>query len=333
MWERKLSEYKVGETFMAFFLIRKAESRTTAAGSRYLDMVFGDSSGEISARLWDSKEEDEQQFAIDTLVKVKGSVVEWQGKKQIKIEKMRVAREQDGINIGDFVPVAPYEPKDMYKELHEYTTKIEHDGIRELVQFIICESGERILAFPAAMQNHHSVRGGLLYHTLTMLKAGEKLLEVYEFLNKDLLFAGIILHDIAKMDEIKANALGIASDYTMEGQLLGHIIQGIKRINNAARNTKLDPRIATLLEHMILAHHYEPEFGSPKRPMIPEAEILHYLDIIDARMFDMQKALGQIEEGEFTEKVWTLNSRKLYKPEKIISLGDQKEPQNEEEEK
>jgi 3'-5' exoribonuclease len=164
-----------------------------------------------------------------------------------------------------------------------------------------------------------------------MLKAGEKLLEVYDFLNKDLLFAGIILHDIAKLDEIKANALGIASDYTMEGQLLGHIIQGIKRINNAARNTKLDPRIATLLEHMILAHHYEPEFGSPKRPMIPEAEILHYLDIIDARMFDMQKALGQVGEGEFSEKVWTLNNRKLYKPERIISQEEQREKQEQQE--
>lgn len=302
MWERKLSDYKVGESFMAFFLIRKAESKTTAAGNKYLDMIFGDSSGEISARWWDCKEEDELEYVKNTLVKVKGIVAEWQGRKQIKVEKMRAANEQDGVNIGDFVPIAPWDPQDMYKELHEYTMKIGHTGIRDLVQFIICESGERILTFPAAMQNHHSVRSGLLYHTLTMLRAGEKLLEVYDFLNKDLLLAGIILHDIAKLDEINANPLGIASDYTMEGQLLGHIIQGVKRINQAARNTNLDARTAALLEHMVLAHHYEPEFGSPKRPMIPEAEILHYLDIIDARMFDMKKALEQVEEGEFTEK-------------------------------
>lgn len=316
MWERKLTEFKIGESFIAFFLIRKVESKVTGGGSKYLDILLGDSSGEIVARMWDCSAEDEIQLVKNILVKVKGNVVEWQGKKQIKIDKIRPAIDEDGVNINEFIPVAPISSEDMYDELFQYIQKIKDNKIREMVHLIITESGERLLTYPAAVQNHHSIRSGLLYHTLTMLQAGEKLAEVYTFLDKDLLFAGIILHDIAKIDELDANKLGLATEYTAEGQLLGHIVQGIKKLQKAADKVGLDEESSILLQHMVLSHHYEPEFGSPKKPMIPEAEVLHYLDILDARMFDMQKALGEIQPGEFTDRVWVLNNRKLYKNDK-----------------
>jgi 3'-5' exoribonuclease len=315
MWKRKLNDFKIGESFMAFFLIRKFECKTTNTGNKYLDLLLGDSSGEITARLWDCTPEDETQIVNHMLVKVKGSVVEWQGKKQIKVDRIRPAIEEDGVNISEFIPVAPHDPEKMYEMLFEYTAKIGKKKLRELVSLMIAESGEKLLTYPAAVMNHHALRSGLLYHTTTMLKTGEKVLEVYDFLDSDLLFAGIILHDMAKIEEIDANQLGIASEYTVEGQLLGHIIQGIKRIEKAAQTVGLDEETRILLEHMILSHHYEPEFGSPKRPMIPEAEVLHYLDILDARMFDMQKALKEAQAGQFTDKLWVLNNRKLYKPE------------------
>ncbi len=312
---RKLNEFKVGELFIAFFLIRKVECKTTGSGNKYLDILLGDSSGEIVARFWDCSPEDEGQFGSNMLVKVKGSVVEWQGKKQVKIDKIRPVIEEDGVDIKEYIPVAPYAPEEMYEELNGYALKIKNQKLKKMVQLIIAESGERLLIHPAAVQNHHSLRSGLLYHTLTMLKAGEKLTEVYTFLDKDLLFAGIILHDMAKLEEIDANQLGLATEYTTEGQLLGHIVQGIKRIGKASRSVGLDVETSILLEHMLLSHHYEPEFGSPKRPMFPEAEVLHYLDILDARMYDMQKALGEVQPGEFTDRLWTLNNRRLYKRE------------------
>lgn len=316
MWERKLNEFKIGESFMAFFLIRKVESKITGGGSKYLDILLGDSSGEIVARMWDCSPEDENQLVKNILVKVKGNVVDWQGKKQVKIDKIRPAIDEDGVNINEFIPVAPISSEDMYDELFQYTLKIEDIKIREMVQLIVAESGERLLTHPAAVQNHHAIRSGLLYHTLTMLQAGEKISEIYTFLDKNLLFAGIIVHDIAKIEELDANKLGLATEYTTEGQLLGHIVQGIKRIEKAANKVGLDEESSILLQHMVLSHHYEPEFGSPKKPMIPEAEVLHYLDILDARMFDMQKALSEIQPGEFTDRVWVLNNRKLYKNEK-----------------
>ncbi len=316
MWERKINEFRIGESFLAFFLIRKVESKTTGGGSKYLDILLGDSSGEIVARMWGCSPEDEVQLVKNILVKVKGNVVEWQGKKQVKIEKIRPVIDEDGVNINEFIPVAPISSEDMYDDLFQYVKKIEDKKIREMVQLIIAESGERLLTHPAAVQNHHAIRSGLLYHTLTMLQAGEKISEIYTFLDKNLLFAGIILHDISKIDELDANKLGLATEYTGEGQLLGHIIQGIKRIEKAAHKVGLDEESSILLQHMVLSHHYEPEFGSPKKPMIPEAEVLHYLDILDARLYDMQKALGEIQPGEFTDKVWVLNNRKLYKNQK-----------------
>lgn len=310
---RKISELKPRETFVSFFLIRKVECRNTNSGNKYLDLILSDISGEISAKLWDCTPEEESRFAKNMLIKVKGLVVEWQGKKQIKIDKIRQASEKDKLDINDFVPVAPYPAQEMYAELLAYIERIHHRKLKETVLLIVNQIEDKLLTWPAALHNHHSLRSGLLYHTLTMLQAGEALLQIYTFLNKDLLLAGIILHDIAKIEEIEANDLGLASDYSTEGQLLGHIVQGIKIIDRAARQVGLEEELSVQLQHMILAHHYEPEFGSPKRPMFPEAEVLHYLDILDARMFDMQKALGEVEPGDFSDRVWVLDNRRLYK--------------------
>lgn len=155
--------------------------------------------------------------------------------------------------------------------------------------------------------------GGLLYHTLRMLLSGEKLGEVYNFLNMDYVYAGVILHDICKILEMDSDQYGVVSDYTMEGKLLGHIIQGIKEIEIEGEKIGIDREKSVVLQHMVLSHHYEPEFGSPKKPMTPEAELLHFLDIIDARMFDFEHALEGIEPGGFTDKIWLLDNRNLYK--------------------
>jgi len=208
---------------------------------------------------------------------------------------------------------APYKSEDMFDTILEFIEKIENKDIRGIVENINLQCSNKMMHYPAAKSNHHAIRGGLLYHTTTMLKAGEKLLEIYTHLNKDLLYAGIILHDIAKIYEMDSSELGIVSQYTTEGQLLGHIILGINLIDRAGKELEADNEVIMLLQHMILSHHYEPEYGSPKKPMIPEAEMLHYLDILDARMYDMQKALHDVDEGDFSEKIYSLENITLYK--------------------
>ena len=313
MNNKKIREFQAGDAVQSFFLVKSADCKTTTNNKVYLDLTLVDPTGEINAKLWDYSTEAEAQYVANALVKVKGTVNEWQSRLQFKIDKIRLATSEDGLDIGDFVPVAPHSPEFMYAEIESYIKRIQNQDMQRIVSSIVTGNKEKLLLYPAAKQNHHAVRSGLMYHIMTMLRMGEKVSEIYTGLNKDLIFAGVILHDIAKTAEMNASELGIVSEYTIEGEMLGHIIQGIKMIDQTARELGADPEVSLLLQHMILSHHYEPDFGSPKRPMIPEAEILHYLDIIDARMYDMQRVLGNVEEGKLSEKVWLLNNRKLYK--------------------
>lgn len=322
MVTKKIRDFQSGDLIQSFFLVKAAEYKTTSNNKSYLDLTLVDQTGDINAKLWDHSAEMEPQYTANLLVRVRGNVSEWQNKLQLKIDKIRVATEEDGLDIGDFVPVAPYSPEAMYAELEEYMGMIRNIHISKIVSALVNANKEKLVLYPAAKQNHHAVRSGLLYHITTMLKMGERVSEVYVNLNRDLLFAGIILHDIAKIAEMNASQLGIVSEYTVEGELLGHIIQGIKMIDQTAVEVGADPEVSLLLQHMVLSHHYEPEFGSPKRPMIPEAEILHYLDMMDARMYDMGRALEKVEDRHFSDKVWLLNNRKLYKPAIKSSRGN-----------
>lgn len=313
MNNKKIRELQTGDNVQTFFLIKAADCKTSSNNKMYFDFTLVDSTGEINAKLWEYSTEAQEQFIPNVLIKVKGIVNEWQNKLQLKIDKIRVATAEDGVDIGDFVPVAPYSPEFMYAEIEGYIKRITNQDMQNIVSSIVTEHKAKLLLYPAAKQNHHAVRSGLMYHIMTMLKMGDKASDIYQGLNKDLLFAGIILHDIAKIVEMNASELGIVSEYTVEGEMLGHIIQGIKMIDQTATKLGADAEVSLLLQHMILSHHYEPEYGSPKRPMIPEAEMLHYLDIIDARMYDMQRVLGTVEDGTLSEKVWLLHNRKLYK--------------------
>ena len=146
-----------------------------------------------------------------------------------------------------------------------------------------------------------------------MLKVGSSLVKIYPDVNKELLYAGIILHDIEKINEMDSNVLGIVSDYTTDGKLLGHLIMGIKTIDRITREKNLDLEASLLLQHMILSHHNFPEFGSPKKPMFLEAELLHHIDMIDARVYDFAKIQNELEPGDFSQKVWSLDNRVVYK--------------------
>ena len=314
MDDKKIKQLEAGDIVESFFLVKAADSKTGGNNKSYLDLTLVDQTGELNAKIWDRSDEDAKQFVPNTLVKVRGVVNEWQSRLQLKIGKIRVATVEDDLDIGSFVPVAPYSPEFMYAEIESYMGKIKNQDMSNIVKNLITANKEKLMLYPAAKQNHHAVRSGLMYHIMTMLRMGEKASEIYLGLNRDLLFAGIILHDIAKTVEMNASELGIVSEYTVEGELLGHIIQGVKMIDRAATMVGADPEVSLLLQHMILSHHNQPDFGSPKRPMIPEAEMLHHLDMLDARMYDMQRVLGNVEEGKLSERVWLLDNRKLYKP-------------------
>jgi len=315
MENKKISEFNKGDRIENFFLVKNAECKITnnSITNKYLDLMLIDSTGEINAKLWECNENIEASIKDNILVKVRAVVNEYRGKLQLKVEKIRPSTEEDNVNIDEFILVAPYKSEDMFETLLDYIEKIENKDIKIITENIISKLSYKLMHYPAAKSNHHAIKGGLLYHITTMLNAAEKLLDIYSYLNKDLLYSGIILHDIAKIMEMESSELGIVSKYSTEGQLLGHIIQGIGLIEDAAMEINADKEIVMLLQHMILTHHYEPEYGSPKKPMIPEAEMLHHLDELDARMYDMRKATKDLNPGEFSEKVYSLDGINIYK--------------------
>ena len=311
-----LEHSKPGENVEEFFLVKSAVIRTANSGNRYGDLVLADKTGEMAGKIWDLNQEVLpviSALAEREIVKVRGTVTEWNGTRQLKILRIRLRREEDCLELSDFIKAAPFSGEEMYQRVMGFVESIKDTDYMMIAMSLLTEYKEKLLYFPAAMRHHHAELGGLLYHILRMLENAQAMCGVYGFLNRDLLLCGVMLHDIAKLEEIDADRFGMAQAYTFEGQMLGHIIQGIKIVDRAAAELKLPEEKRIMLEHMLLSHHYEPEYGSPKKPLFPEAEILHYLDLIDARVYDMELALKNTEPGSFSEKVFTMDNRRLYK--------------------
>ena len=311
-----IKDLKKDQELTEFFMAKTLMIKVGSNGKQYLDITLGDKTGEISAKKWDVSDSEYPTLKAipdKSIVKIKGLVTEWAGQLQLRIQRIRQADEADGQQMKDFVKAAPEEPQAMYDYIYQIAQSMKDRDLRELCLKLLTVNKDRLMYYPAAQKNHHAELGGLLYHMKRMLMTGECVCRIYTNLNRDLVCAGVIVPDIEKLNEIMAGPDGIATGYSFEGQMLGHIIQGVKTIDRLTLELGFPREKAIMLEHMILAHHYEPEFGSPKKPLFPEAEVLHYLDILDARMFDMEDALVSTEPGTFSERIWALDNRRIYK--------------------
>ena len=311
--EKKIGQFEQGERVEGFYLIKSIICKiANNSNKKYLDIILSDKTGEISAKIWEVNEKNENLYKTNDITMVRGTVTNWQGSLQLKVEKMRTADETDNLIIEDYVKSAPIPSEEMLAEIEEFINGMKDEEIQLLLTEIIDRNREKLMYYPAAKKNHHSFRGGLLYHVLTMLRLAKQICSIYDFLNTDLVYAGVILHDIAKIKEMNASELGIVDEYTLEGTLLGHITQGIKDIEVVGLELNIDRQKMMLLQHMVLSHHFEPEYGSPVKPMIPEAEMLHYIDTIDARMYDMKKLVTETKVGDFSERLWSIENRRIY---------------------
>lgn len=318
MKEFYIGQLRTDDEIQDFFMVKAIAIKIGSNKKQYLDLVLSDKTGELTAKKWDVTDAELptlNEIGEGDVVKLKANVTEWNGMRQLRVLKLRKSVPTDNIELADYIKAAPEKAEDMYRYIADRAEEMEDEELRKLCLRVLTDNKEKLMYYPAASKNHHAELAGLLYHMKRMLMTAERICEVYVNLNKDLVAAGVIIHDIEKINEIDADTLGMASGYSFEGQLLGHLVQGIKSIGRLAEELKIGREKTIMLEHMILSHHYEPEFGSPKKPLFPEAEILHYLDMIDARMYDMQEALDATTPGEFSDRVWTLDNRKLYKPE------------------
>lgn len=328
-----ISGLKTGQEVTDFFMVKSIAVKMGSNKRQYLDLLLGDKTGEITAKKWDVVDEELPSYSKikeGDILKIKALVTEWNGMKQFRVMRVRGQSGNDPVEISDFIKAAPEKPEDMYAYILEKAENLKDEDLRKLCVRVLTEQKEKLMYYPAAQKNHHAELAGLLYHIKRMLMNGEQMCQIYTNLNKDLVLAGVILHDMEKINEIESNQQGISSGYSFEGQMLGHLIQGIKMVDRLTEELGFPKEKAIMLEHMILSHHYEPEFGSPKKPLFPEAEILHYLDIIDARMFDMEDALEKTEPGGYSDRIWTLDNRRLYKPKATGGSDEEAKHANEE---
>ncbi|MDR1928236.1 MAG: HDIG domain-containing protein [Oscillospiraceae bacterium] len=297
-----------------FALIKTAESKTTAKGMPFLDMTIADASGEMNAKYWDYDPSLHGAFAPNDIVKLRGAVTVFNGTEQFRVERIRLATEKDSVRMEELVPCAPLPAGEMLAEIRATAEGFAREDLRRLVLALLEAHEAELLYWPAAYKLHHAVRGGLLHHTLSVLRLAKSVASLYEGVDADLLCAGAILHDIEKLSEFVVPSSGLASGYTVRGNLIGHLVSGAMLVEEKGRELGVAPELLLLLEHMLLSHHGVPEFGAAVRPLFLEAELLSQLDLLDARVNEMEAALKGIKPGEFSKGVWALDNRKMYQP-------------------
>lgn len=296
-----------------FAIIKQCDKKTAKNGNTYLDIVLADKDGEIFAKLWDYIEDVQGKFENDMFVKVRGQISQYNGKDQFRIEKIRPVIAGDNVSVEDYVKTADYSGEDMLNFLLTTVNNFKDEELKKIVTYLLENNKEKILYFPAAFRLHHAIRCGLLMHTSSIVKLCESICKVYPFVNRELLISGAILHDIAKTVEFEVRETGIASGYTVEGNLIGHLVKGAMMVAEASKVLSIDNEKSMLLQHMILSHHGEPDFGAAVRPSFLEAELLSQLDLMDARIYEIMDAVSGVEKGEFTQRLWALEDRKFYK--------------------
>ena len=310
------------DRFTGFLLVRMAEQRQSSKGDKYLDMTLGDATGDLNAKMWDGKAVPPQ---VGTVIKVQTTVQEYNGRLQLRVERMRAAAPQDEVDMSALTLCAPEAPEKMLAEIHAAIDGMASDDLRKILREMLKACGDKLDYYPAAQRLHHAERSGLLHHTVSMLRTARAILPLYPFLDADLLLAGVIAHDLSKTAEMQSDTLGNVKDYSTEGLLLGHLVRGVTEVRLAADRAGVTGEYVLLLQHMVISHHGEPEFGSPRPPMFPEAEALHMIDDFDAKMNEMEGVMKRTPRGAFSEKIWSLD-RRLYHPNYLGELEAPSEP-------
>lgn len=314
----KVKDLTNGQTVDQVFVVREKELRTTRTGDYYISLMLADATGGIAGRMWQANETLFQSIPAEGFLHVKGRVEDYRGSLQVVLEACRPVSAEK-VDLGEFLPAAATDVDEMWTELTAITRTIQNRHLKALIKKFVEDKSlvAAIKKAPAAVEMHSPYTGGLVEHTLQVCRAAQALLPLYPKLNADLVLAGAFLHDLGKAAEITA---GLTHRYTDRGMLVGHLVIAAIWVQEKAQAVSEElgqpfpRRLVNLLQHMILSHHGQFEFGSPKLPAIPEAFFLHYLDNLDAKMYMTTRHIeaDPDRESSFTARHRQLETR-LYK--------------------
>jgi 3'-5' exoribonuclease len=292
------------------FVVASKQTKSKKSGEPYLDLTLMDRTGTIQAKMWDNVEECTNSFEQDDIIKIKGLINRYNQRWQLTLHKVR-KMDEDEIDFGDYLPKTTRNVDELWQELTVFVASMKDAHLRQLLELFMADAEiERAYRnAPAAKTMHHAFIGGLLDHVCSLFRICDLAARNYAFINRDLLLTGAFLHDIGKVRELSyARSFG----YTDEGQLLGHIIIDLEMLHSKlAQIPGFPPKLKLLVEHLIISHHGQYDFGSPKLPMFPEALMLHYLDDMDSKMEAMR---GQFERDAELETPWTAYNPALGRP-------------------
>jgi 3'-5' exoribonuclease len=282
-----VKDIQSGQQIQDIYMVTQPVLRNTAKGDLYIAMYLSDKTGRVNSRIWQASEEIYQSIPSEGFVLIRGKSELYQGSMQLVVNEVKTI-EPDQVRITDYVPRTEKNIGEMYEQAKAILGTIENGDLKRLVKAFLDDSElmKQFCIAPAAMQMHHNFIGGLLEHTLNMLNVAVALFPLYPKIQKDLVLTAIFLHDIAKTQELSYK---VSFSYTDRGQLLGHIIQGVQMITQKADDLKMDgepvnPNVLDALLHIIVSHHGQYDFGSPKLPCTPEAFMVTYIDNLDAKM-------------------------------------------------
>jgi 3'-5' exoribonuclease len=308
-----ISELSPDRPVRSTFLVQTKERKIASNGSAYLDLELVDSTGSLKAKLWDC-DRWKLDFEADDVVRVDAQLEEYRGAAQLKIRKIEKCPPEE-VDLRDYFPRSARDPEEMYGKLLERLRRVPEGPVRQLLLGVAEDPAiaPKLKLAPAATAFHHAYLGGLLEHVLSLVELGDQVCDHYPTLDRDLVLAGLVLHDVGKLEELSYER---GFHYSTRGQLIGHITIGLEMVQSKMRAVPDFPApLSDRIEHIILSHHGKLEFGSPKEPAFPEALVVHYLDDLDSKLAAMraQYASDKDREGDFTSRNRALG-RELLKP-------------------
>ena len=294
------------------YLIQSITQGVSASGSQYLSLVLQDNTGLIDGKMWEIRPSlPLDDIKAGRIVEIEGDVIRYKNALQMKVQDIAVYN-QSNYSLSDFIRTSSISKKQLQQEITEFIDSIQNNHLSQIVKAMFKKYEKDFFTYPAAAKNHHEYVGGLATHTLEMAKIAQQLMGLFPQINRDLLIAGILVHDMCKVDEYHSPVI---VEYSTQGKLLGHISMVQAQIFEVATQLNIaESEEVTLLRHMVLAHHGQYEFGSPVLPMFLEAELLNMIDNLSAKINMFDKIMETLSPGEFSQRIFSLENRMIYKP-------------------